>query len=281
MIIPGIFAQRQRAVTIYLNNLSVAPRVAYSLKKVISTANKAVRVRRSSDNTELDIGFVGDAFDVTSLLAFAGAGSAFVKVFYDQTPTGINMVQSTASDQPRIVNAGVFDGAAIFDGVNDWMSAAAVPFGSGYAAIYAKVAIPNIGMILESSSNYNYYFGSFVWYMENNLQSLGVNGGYPWRRDYSIPSSSNLRTISSRYQMAVSDSSIAQHRFRDSGTDISPFGPYGTAAAAAGTNFTTQTLFLGSRAGNAFFGAVKIHTLVIYAVNTDAEVAAIESIIDM
>jgi hypothetical protein len=72
-MIPGVFAGQMRpaaGVKIYLDDLSPVPRVAYSLKKVIRTAVKAIRVRRSSDNAEQDIGFVGDALDVAALTLF-------------------------------------------------------------------------------------------------------------------------------------------------------------------------------------------------------------------
>lgn len=283
MMIPGIVAQRRHsgASVGYLDTISPAPRVAYSLRKVISTATLAIRVRRSSDNAEQDIGFVGDALDTAALSAFVGANSAFVRTFYDQTSTGINMVQATASAQPRIVNAGTYHGAAIFDGSNDWMSAASVPYGTGYAAAYMKAAMPNqsgLAIILESSANYNTTSGSFIWYMESNLHSLGIRASASYRRDFSISSATTLRRITNRYQMAVADGTTAQQRFRAVGANISPSGSLGTAATPP-VNFTTQTLYLGCRAGTSFFAPVQIHTLAIYAADTDASVAAIEAVV--
>jgi len=72
-----------------------------------------VRVRRSSDNTEMDIGFsaVLDAngvrwLDTTQLLAFAGSASAYVTIWYNQQHARFNASQSIANKQPQIVNAG-------------------------------------------------------------------------------------------------------------------------------------------------------------------------------
>lgn len=45
----------------------------YSLRKLSKSATNAVRVRRSSDNTEQDIGFVGTELDTTTLLDFVNA----------------------------------------------------------------------------------------------------------------------------------------------------------------------------------------------------------------
>lgn len=74
-----------------------------------------IRVRRSNDNAELNIGAVatpdanGDRFlDTTALLTFVGANSGFITTWYDQAGTR-NYTQTSASAQPRIVNAGVLD----------------------------------------------------------------------------------------------------------------------------------------------------------------------------
>lgn len=80
---------------------------AYSLRKLRTAyTGAAIRVRRSSDNTETDIGFVSDVLDTTTLLTFCGAGNGFVRTWYDQSGNGINATQITAAYQIQIVNAG-------------------------------------------------------------------------------------------------------------------------------------------------------------------------------
>jgi len=82
--------------------------VAYSLRKLSSTyTGSAIRVRRSSDNTEQNIGFIGNDLDTTSLTSFVGAGNGFVTTWYDQSGNGNNSTQTTASKQPQIVNNGI------------------------------------------------------------------------------------------------------------------------------------------------------------------------------
>lgn len=98
---------------------------AYSLRKLRSAySGNAIRVRRSSDNTEQDFGFVNNVLDTASLLTFVGAGNGFVTTWYDQSGNVKNTTQSTAANQPRIVNAGSIDlvnskPAILGDGVND------------------------------------------------------------------------------------------------------------------------------------------------------------------
>ncbi len=83
---------------------------AYSLRKLRTDyTGSAIRVRRSSDNTEQDIGFVSGNLDTVALLVFCGVGNGFVTTWYDQSGNARNATQTTAANQPRIVNSGVVD----------------------------------------------------------------------------------------------------------------------------------------------------------------------------
>jgi len=79
---------------------------AYSLRKLKSSATKAVRVREDSGNTETDIGFSGGALDETALLNHVGSNNGFVTKWYDQSGNGNDASNSTASEQPQIVSSG-------------------------------------------------------------------------------------------------------------------------------------------------------------------------------
>lgn len=82
--------------------------LAFSLVKLFKNYNgKCIRVRRSSDSTELDIGFdsLGN-LDTTSIVAFCGAGNGFIKTWYDQSGNGRNLQQNTNSKQFQIVSSG-------------------------------------------------------------------------------------------------------------------------------------------------------------------------------
>ena len=93
---------------------------AYSLVKLRTTyAGSSLRVRRSSDSTEQDIGFSGSVLDTTTLLSFCGAGDGFVTKWYDQSSNMRDLVQITVSNQPKIVSGGVVEDGILFDGVSD------------------------------------------------------------------------------------------------------------------------------------------------------------------
>lgn len=99
--------------------------VAYSLRKLRTAyTGNCIRVRRSNDNSEQDIGFSGNDLDTSSLSSFVGANNGFVTTWYDQSGNAKNATQATAANQPRIVNAGTIDTvnsktAILADGSND------------------------------------------------------------------------------------------------------------------------------------------------------------------
>lgn len=91
----------------YLLDLYPGAKRAYSVRKLSSSySGSALRVRRSSDNTEQDIGFIGQDLDTAALSSFVGANNGFVTTLYDQSGNGINSSQSTANAQIQIVSAG-------------------------------------------------------------------------------------------------------------------------------------------------------------------------------
>lgn len=91
----------------YLLDTYSGAAAAYSLRKLRSAyTGNCIRVRRSSDNTEQNVGFVNNVLDTASLLTFVGAGNGFVTTFYDQSGNSKDITQSTGVNQPRIVIGG-------------------------------------------------------------------------------------------------------------------------------------------------------------------------------
>ena len=80
---------------------------AYSLRRLsIAYTGDAIRVRRSSDNQEENIGFSGGNLDTSALISFCGSGNGFVKTWYDQSGNAYDATQTTAASQPQIVSSG-------------------------------------------------------------------------------------------------------------------------------------------------------------------------------
>jgi hypothetical protein len=94
----------------FLGLLDLYPNAAaaYSLRKLRSRyTGSAIRVRRASDNTELDIGFLSNQeLDTSALNTFCSGTNGFVKTWYDQSGNARNATQTTAANQPQIVSGG-------------------------------------------------------------------------------------------------------------------------------------------------------------------------------
>jgi hypothetical protein len=100
---------------------------AYSLR-LLRTAytGNCIEVRKASDNTTQNIGFVGGVLDTAALKTFCASTNCFVRTWYDQSGNNRNITQATATAQPTIVVNGVVQRAggepcANFDGSSDWM----------------------------------------------------------------------------------------------------------------------------------------------------------------
>jgi hypothetical protein len=102
--------------TVFLLDSYPGATAAYSLRKLRNAySGSVIRVRRSSDNTETDIGFVSNQLDTATLLTFCGAGNGFLSTWYDQSGNGNNATQTTAVSQAQIVSGGslITDGGKV------------------------------------------------------------------------------------------------------------------------------------------------------------------------
>lgn len=102
----GIIASQIQSF-VGLLDLYPSAAAAYSLRKLRSAyTGSAIRVRRSSDNTEQDIGFTANQLNTSALTSFCGSGNGFVTTWYDQSGNTRNATQTTAANQPQIVSSG-------------------------------------------------------------------------------------------------------------------------------------------------------------------------------
>jgi hypothetical protein len=137
----GIIASQIQSF-VGLLDLYPSAAAAYSLRKLRAAyTGSAIRVRRSSDNTEQDIGFSSGNLDTSALTTFCSGTDGFVTTWYDQSGNANNAVQTTAANQPKIVSAGsvlLFNGKPTikFDGVNDSMNNT-ISFGANLSIYYA------------------------------------------------------------------------------------------------------------------------------------------------
>lgn len=80
--------------------------VGFSLRKLRDAyAGDAIEVRRASDDTTLDIGFVGEDLDTAAIETFCAGTTGYVSKWYDQVGSN-DAVQSTLTAQPIIYESG-------------------------------------------------------------------------------------------------------------------------------------------------------------------------------
>lgn len=81
--------------------------VAFSPRKLRSSyAGPCMRIRRDTDNAQLDVYFVNNYLDIDAITSFCGSGSGFITVYYDQSGNGNNATNSTLTYEPQIYASG-------------------------------------------------------------------------------------------------------------------------------------------------------------------------------
>lgn len=85
--------------------------VGFSLRQLdVNYTGPCLEVRRDSDDTTKDIGFLVDgSLNVSQLLDFCGTANGFVRTWYDQSGNGYDAVQTLTTRQPRIVDSGAVE----------------------------------------------------------------------------------------------------------------------------------------------------------------------------
>ena len=90
----------------YLLDIYSGAAVGCSLRLLSSTyTGDAIQVRRDSDNSTLDIGFIDNVLDTASLITFCTGTNGFITIWYDQSGNNRNVTQGTIARQPKIYDS--------------------------------------------------------------------------------------------------------------------------------------------------------------------------------
>ena len=244
-----------------LNTYSGAA-IAYSLRQLDSTyAGSAIRVRRSSDNTEQDIGFANNVIDTVSLLTFVGSGDGFVDTWYDQSGNANNMTQATASKQLRIVLSGVvslLNGNPVMESVNNtnYLSTSNyIPSGSQQV----------VGVLSAPS-----YFGA------KNIMIGSTSGGH---YTYAAEVGSTATGISVGVTFSTETVNDSAFTYTDRNDVHTQLATQSILSSNAVFSYATSILGLGYKSGDGGFGAYNLQEFIIFDNQTDqsAKVTAINN----
>lgn len=277
-------ASRLKVPVTYLDSLATTPRCVLSLRRLISTATVAIRVRRSSDNTEQDIGFYNDELDIAALLAFSGAGSAYIVTWYDQTGNGENAEQSTSSAQPRIVNSGVFDKKIVWNGTSHFLKITSLAQGAAQFAIYGRIQQAQSAtskILVEASTNYNSATQAFLFFVgvngATNVWSLNAcnAAGSQRANQYAMENFNDLVQVSGLWNRSTTGS--GEIAFYVEGA-LRSVGFAAATVEQTGT-FTAYDTYIGARGGTTLFADMSAETLVFYNADTASIRTQIEAVI--
>lgn len=181
--LPALMATGRSSSYYYLLDIYPNATAAYSMFKLKSSyTGYCMKVRRSSDDTEQDIGFVNNYLDTASLLSFVGANSGYISKWYDQSGNVNDAVQATNANQPRIVNSGTldsFNGRAMYKTLDGTLMTLPVPNIAGNSTVnYFEVANHTYGNYINISGHTN--LGSYLYIAEaNSSTSIYSNSGTP------------------------------------------------------------------------------------------------------
>jgi hypothetical protein len=171
------------AVPALLDAYAATAVIAASIRKLFSTATNSFRVRRSSDNAESDIGFIGNDLNTAALAAFVGANQGVAPAFYNQVNPANNLGALSAS-YVGVVNSGTYLGGVKTAnsgpvGFASTLNASTVVAGM---TLFMKLVPDNIG----AGAAYTYFYqgadgsGVRITVSQNDI----TNGNYDcWVRD--------------------------------------------------------------------------------------------------
>jgi hypothetical protein len=200
-----------------LDQIGIPAAAAYSLRKLRAAyTGNAIRVRRSSDNAEANIGFtaIGD-LDTASLLAHVGSGDGFVVTRYDQSGNGRDATQTTPEGQLRIVSNGVLlteNGRAT---VAQATGSESLPISATFAGLTSATGAFVFRQLTDNAGAHDFRF-----------QVGGVNNHSPWTTGDAYDSFfSASRQIFNGYGPSATPSTttLTIHTARQTGTALQLF----------------------------------------------------------
>lgn len=267
---PGAFTGgffRIGAVTPPLDVVGSAT-AAFSLRKLRAAyAGSAIRVRRSSDNTEADIGFDSSGnLDTAALLVHTGSNDGFVVTWYDQSGNGLDATQATTTVQPRIVNAGTVETmlggkpALRFSGQNNNVRLANASFSlTNPFSVYVFGNCWNTRIVGSLGAA-----GVFVGSSANALTAMLVDPNPEPRLTTRHQADSNGQQISSMRDYAMVF--IANPSGSTATSSNGANGTFTTVSTAAGT-LTWSGLEIGCVGGGSLDHGGHINEIIVYPTN--------------
>ena len=254
-----------------------------------------LRVRREKDNREMDIPFTSSGYlDQDILVRFSNYGNVYVSVWYDQSGNGRDGIQTSAFNQPRIVNAGVLFTQNSLASINCYdnnrcaFNITEGGFGGntiltnksyGYAFVAARTAQTTAtrrALFSIASTNINssrFYIGAIA---SSNAMAMGGK-----RLDTDTLESTSTTTHGSAFNLltGVARYADAEAYLYKNGVLAGSKVPFQTAGATSNTGSYGYESYIGSGRGDVAGGIENgsVSEVVIYNTDKASDRAAIET----
>jgi hypothetical protein len=191
-------------------------------------SGSCIRVRRSSDNLEQDIGFNNNAIlDIDSLTSFTSGGDSYISRWYDQSGNQRHLSQTALLSQPQIVYAGVVstynNKIVLNSSTNKNLIATGFTFNTlvNQLGIFGVTLLPVTGGgLLEFATTDNSGTPNFLFRNNSTNIQIWTNGAYflsgnKLANPYNLVS---LLSITGNWQLYLNDTSVGTGSRVNAGT---------------------------------------------------------------
>jgi hypothetical protein len=254
------------------------------VRKLISTATVCLRVRRSSDTVEQDIGFSGDGLDTAALATFIGANTGTVRFLYDQTGNGNHLLNTVASQAPIIVSSGSYLG---------WMDMVSGPRFAildsptiGTTEMQVFTTLQDMGtatgrILFETGTTWDSAPGLILFYLPSagvwEMATQNSGGSGILGRRFTTALSGAFKILRLRWSRTGAVAANQARLFVD-GSEVS--GAAGLGSTVQTGNFAASpNMSVGARASGSSAASQRMKAIVVYNADVDAQAAAVEAII--
>lgn len=235
-----------------LDNVSAWLAISISRKLRTAYTGSAIRLRRDSDNAELNIGFNAQGgLDTAAVTAWLGAANGFIVTLYDQSGNNRNYTQTVAANQPAFVlSSGLKNRpAASFNGTSHSIPDSSVPQDTtlrdwmGLAAINPAVTTGGTDVVF-SSRPFNAEDWAFC--SLTNVNNLGYAQGSGMANFYPTATGALPGTLDPQQVAWVMQAPNAG-RIRRNGVDAV------TGLTSSTRRFAANTIFGQEQSGGAYY----------------------------
>ena len=256
-----------------LLNTYTGASLAFSVRQLDNTyTDSAFKVRRTSDNETLDIGYVGGELDLVSLSGFCAGTDGIVEIWYNQAGVG-DLSQFISSQQSKIVS----NGNVIYENLKP-----AISFDNDfYSSLYELSSSSDYLILLviriDSGKNANpRYFA-----LNKLSNSINLQGGYNsdnkyfTRVDNTTYTSPTLTGITGTQRLlAHGASGSTQYFSRDGILETFTSGGVPTANSEMGDG---TFLLKGYRTNEFYIDTGTIQEFIVYPIDKSTELSGIEN----